>query len=78
MSYLEEAIQHRSAAKQFRDLAEEFDLTRSNDAARIARMRANDEERLAVNADYRGRISDELRELEMNSLEVPMSSARAA
>jgi hypothetical protein len=78
MSYLEEAIQHRSAARQFRELAEEFDQTRSNDAARVARNRANDEERLADNADYRGRISDEQRELQMDELEIPMSSARAA
>ncbi len=78
MSYLEEAIQHRSAARQFRELAEEFDQTRSNDAARVARQRASEEERLAAAADYRVRISDEVREREMSELEIPMSSARAA
>jgi hypothetical protein len=77
MSYLEEAVQHRSAAWQLWELAEEFDLTRSNDAARIARRRAIEEEGLARDAEYRSRISDEVRGAEMDELEVPMSSAHS-
>lgn len=76
VAYLEEAIQHRSAARQLRELAAEFDLTRSNDAARVARNRANEEDRLAAEAEYRARISDEQREREMNRLKIPMSSSR--
>ncbi len=76
MSYLAEAVRHRSAATQLRELAEEFDLSRSKVAARIARQRANEEERLAAEAEYRSRISDEVREREMNELEIPVSSSR--
>jgi hypothetical protein len=75
MSYLEEAIRHRSAAHELRELAQQFDLTRSHDAARVARSRAEEEERLADTADYRARISDEHRTVQMDELEVPMSSA---
>ena len=78
MSYLEEAIQHRSSAVQLRDLAEELDLTRSYDASRIARTRASEEERLAEEAEYRSRVSDELRELQMAEIETPMTSASRA
>jgi hypothetical protein len=76
VSYLEEAIQHRSAARQLRELAEEFDMNRSNDAARVARNRADEEDRLAAEAEYRARISDEQREIEMNKLKIPMSSSQ--
>ena len=71
MSYIEEAIKHRSAARELRELAQEFDLTRSNDAARVARSRASEEERLADAAVYRVHISDELQDLEQDELEVP-------
>jgi hypothetical protein len=76
MSYLEEAVQHRSAARQLRELAEELDLTRSNNAARIARSHASKEEQLAEQAEYRVRISDGLLELEIAELEASMSGSR--
>ena len=78
MSYLEEAIKHRSSARQLRELAEELDVQRSYDAARIALARAIKEERLAEECDYRARMSDERRSVQMSELVIPMSSARDA
>ena len=78
VSYLEEAIKHRSSARQLRELAEELDVQRSYDASRIALARAIKEEQLAVDCDYRARMSDEQRTVQMNELVIPMSRARDA